>query len=48
MKLFAKQKYIDIENKYMDTKGGRGSRMDWKIATDIHIWTDMLTYKMDN
>ena len=27
---------IDIENKHMDTKGGRGSGMNWEIGIDIY------------
>ena len=35
MNLFAKQTDIDIENKSMDTKGGRKGGMDWEMGIDI-------------
>ena len=37
MNLFAKRnRDTDVENKLMDTKGGKGDRMNWEIEIDIY------------
>ena len=39
MNWFARQNKTDVENKHMDTKGGKwgwGGRMNWEIQTDIY------------
>ena len=35
--LQSRNRVTDIENKRMDTKGGRGGGMDWESGIDIYI-----------
>ena len=38
MILFEKQnRDTEVENKCMDTKGGKGDRINWEIGIDIYI-----------
>ena len=36
MNLFAKKEYMNVENKLIDTKQGRGGGMNWKTGIDIY------------
>ena len=36
MNLFAKKEYMNVENKFTDTKQGRGGGMNWKTVIDIY------------
>ena len=36
MYLQSRNKDTDVENKYMDTKGGSGNGMHWEIGIDIY------------
>ena len=35
MNLFVKKEYMDVENKLIDTRQGRGGGMNWKTGIDI-------------
>ena len=44
--LQSRNRHTDIENKYMDRKGGKESGINWENEVDIYIYTIM--YKIDD